>query len=355
MEMQKSGRALLEWHGQTERDLPWRGETEAYRIWISETMLQQTRVAVVAGRYVEFLRAFPDVWALARAEEQQVLGLWQGLGYYARARNLHRAAKQVCSEHGGRFPQEEAALRSLAGVGEYTACAVLSMAYGQPEAAIDANLARVISRVWELKGYVEENWAELRQLGNAWLRSCAMDCPGDFNRALMGLGAMVCTARRPDCANCPIALWCEAYAQGEQEILPEKRPKSARREEWHALGLCVCGERILVRQRPEKGMLAGMWEFPHYRMDEEETSVGNLEKALREDGFGVLSAGTEAGRSEFVFSHRVWRIRAWHFRAAQQTAAPWRWVNREELAGLPMASVMEPYRQRAMEILGKSE
>ncbi len=355
MQMEKSGAALLEWHGRTERDLPWRGETDAYRIWISETMLQQTRAAVVAKRYREFLQAFPDVFALASAPEQQVLSLWQGLGYYARARNLHKAAKQVVERHGGVFPSDEKQLRELAGIGEYTACAVLSMAYAEPEAAIDANLARVISRLWAVRGYVEDNRAELRRIGSEWLRSCAPDRPGDFNRALMGLGAMVCTARKPECENCPLAQFCEAYALGEEEILPEKRPKSVRKEENRALAICVENGRVLVRQRPENGMLGGLWEFPHYLFDEKATSVENLSAALEEDGFHQIAQNEEICRSDFVFTHRVWKLRAWAFTLEKcAVKPPYRLVDAKEMQALPMPSVMEPYRRTALGILAKN-
>ena len=349
MDMKKSGAALLKWHEKTERELPWKGETDAYRIWVSETMLQQTRAAVVAGRYREFLRAFPDVHALAAAEEQQVLAMWQGLGYYARARNLHKAARQLVERHGGVFPDDEKALRELAGVGEYTACAVLSMAYGKAEAAVDANLARVISRMFAVRGYVEDNRAHLRDLGTEWLKACASDRPGDFNRALMGVGAMVCTAKRADCDNCPLARWCGAYACGEQEILPEKRPKRARKEEWRLLAIALKDGKVLVRQRPEKGMLANLWEFPHFQADEEAISPAIGINGLKEEGFSAEQVGSEAGRSDCVFTHRVWRLRAYVF-ALKDAAVrpPYALAGPEELSRLPMGSVMEIYRQIAM-------
>lgn len=354
MDLKKSGEKLLKWHEKTERDLPWKGETDAYRIWVSETMLQQTRAAVVAGRYREFLAAFPDVQALAMADEQDVLRLWQGLGYYARARNLHKAAQQVCQRHDGVFPDDERALRELAGVGEYTACAILSMAYGRPEAAIDANLARVISRVFGIRGYVEDNRATLRQTGEQWLRACAAEKPGDFNRALMGLGALVCTAKRADCACCPLAEHCEAFAYGEQELLPEKRPKKGRKEEYRALAVAFSGEKVLVRQRPETGMLAGLWEFPHFQMEESAIDPQNGAACLREEGFEADAIGEEIARSDFVFTHRVWRLRAYQYRLKSENAAPpYRLVDRDELAALPMGSVMEPYRQIALDRMEK--
>lgn len=356
MDMKASGAALMQWHGETERDLPWKGETDAYRIWVSETMLQQTRAAAAAKRYEEFLREFPDVFALAQAEEQRVLQLWQGLGYYARARNLHKAAKQLVERHGGVFPEDEKAIRELAGIGDYTACAVLSMAYGRAVAAVDANLARVISRMFAVRGYVEDNRERLKKIGTEWLCSCAEDRPGDFNRALMGLGAMVCTAKKAECDKCPVAKWCGAYALGEQEILPEKRPKRGRKEEWHALALATDGKRMLVRQRPDKGMLAGMWEFPHYLMDEGAMGPETCAARLKEDGAEPGGAIKEGPGSEFLFTHRVWRLKAWVFRIeGWGGTGSGRMADADEIRQLPMASVMEPYRQAALEILGKEE
>ncbi|MDO4740386.1 MAG: A/G-specific adenine glycosylase [Eubacteriales bacterium] len=357
MDLQKSGAALLEWHARTERDLPWRGERDAYRIWISETMLQQTRAAVAAKRYEEFLRAFPDVFALARAPEQEVLRLWQGMGYYARARNLHKAARQLVERHGGAFPQEEKELRALAGVGEYTACAVLSMAFDRPVAAVDANLTRVLSRVFALRGGAQERGRLLRETGERWLAACAQDRPGDFNRALMGLGALLCTAKKADCAACPLAEHCAAHALGEELVLPEQPPKKPRREEWRALAILIGKNRALVRKRPARGMLAGLWEFPHFLFDEAALSPENLAAALAQEGVAARLFAQEVCRSEFTFTHRKWNIRAWR---GELTGAPpdgWLLADAQQLERLPVASVMEPYRQLALELLreGKHE
>ena len=353
--MKESGLALLDWHEKTERDLPWKGERDPYRIWVSETMLQQTRAAVAAKRYSEFLQAFPDIFALAAADEQQVLQLWQGMGYYARARNLHKAAKQLVERHAGAFPADEKQLRALAGVGEYTACAVLSMAYGQPEAAVDANLARVISRVFGVQGYVEDNRALLREIGTNWLRSCALDRPGNFNRALMGLGALVCTAKKADCESCPLAEWCEAFVHGEQELLPQKRPKAGRKEEWRILALALREDKVLVRQRPDSGMLAGLWEFPHEVFSPEHMHAENGQEFLGQEGFTAAQLSEEAlAETSFVFSHRVWRLRAWTYRLeGDEAAAPYRLADAQTLLLLPMPSVMEPYRRIALELLTK--
>ena len=351
--LRAAGEALLAWHAVTERDLPWRGETDPYRIWVSETMLQQTRAAVAAGRYREFLSAFPDVFALADAPEERVLSLWQGMGYYARARNLHRAAKVIAGRLDGAFPRDEAALRALPGVGEYTACAILSMAWGEKVPAVDANLARVISRVCGLRGFLEDNHAAIRAEGTRWLLACAAERPGDFNRALMGLGAMVCAARGPKCAACPLEKWCLARAWGEEEVLPEKRPKAPRREEWRGLALAFAGGRVLVRQRPEKGMLASLWEFPHFPLGRMGLSPEALATALAEEGVPARPVSGEAMETDFAFTHRLWHLRAWRFAVAEDCAAPtpYLFADAARLRALPMPSVMEPFRRAALEEL----
>lgn len=349
VDLSAAGEALLAWHRQTERDLPWRGERDPYRIWISETMLQQTRAAVAATRYQTFLSRFPTVFALSEASLPEVLSLWQGLGYYARARNLHKAAGQVVERHGGVFPSEESVLRALSGVGEYTACAVLSMAYDVPVPAVDANLARVLSRVFALHGFVEDNRKPLRALAQRWLLSCAASCPGDFNRALMGMGALICT-RRPRCSLCPLSPHCLACAMGEEEILPEKRPKAQKKEEYHTLCLCWQERRVLVRQRPAKGLLGGLYEFPHEAYPEALCNRKSIQSFLEDFGLTPTGSWTQAGESTFAFTHRLWHIRAWQGSIDQKVPLPpdCRFVDAEALSGLPMPSVMEPYRQAAL-------
>ena len=356
-ELRAAGEALLAWHARTERDLPWRGEEDPYRIWISETMLQQTRAAVAAGRYRAFLQAFPDVFALAAAPQERVLALWQGMGYYARARNLHRAAAVIAEQLGGVFPRDEAGLRALPGVGEYTACAILSMAWGERVPAVDANLARVISRVCGLRGFLEDNRAAIRAEGERWLLACAAGCPGDFNRACMGLGAMVCLARGPRCGACPLEAMCLARSWGEQEILPEKRPKAPRREEWRGVALAFAGGLALIRRRPDRGMLAALWEFPHFLLEERSLAQESVRAALREEGFPAEPLPGAPMATEFAFTHRLWRLRAWRFAldADEPPAPPYLLADADRLRAVPMPSVMEPYRLAALEALEKEE
>lgn len=251
------GAALLRHFDAHRRAMPWRDTADPYAIWVSEVMLQQTRVDTVRPYYERWLSRFPTVDALADAPLDEVLREWQGLGYYSRARNLHRAARLVRERHGGAVPGDPAALRELPGVGDYTAGAVASMAFGVVVPAVDGNVRRVLARVYDL---ADPRPAELRELAGALV---PLDRPGDFNQALMELGATICTPRSPDCRVCPIAEWCVARARGVQEERPA--PKRRRPVPEVVIPTAVVaradGALLLVR-RPETGLLAGLWEFP---------------------------------------------------------------------------------------------
>jgi A/G-specific adenine glycosylase len=215
---------LLAWFRQFQRDLPWRRTKDPYRIWVSEIMLQQTRVAAVIPYYERFLTRFPDVRSLAEAPQEEVLRLWSGLGYYSRARNLQKAAQQIVARHGARFPQKEKAVLALSGIGPYTAAAILSIAFGAKHAVLDGNVARVLARLGAICGDLRESqrWQSLQKTAGALLDSKS---PGDWNQAMMELGAMVCTPRSPQCLLCPVAKFCRARQSGDPESFPEKRKK----------------------------------------------------------------------------------------------------------------------------------
>jgi A/G-specific adenine glycosylase len=217
---------LLQWFGEFQRALPWRVNKDPYRVWLSEIMLQQTRVAAVIPYYENFLREFPTVRALAEASGDEVMRHWSGLGYYSRARNLQRAAQQIVAKHGGDFPSEEAAVRELAGVGDYTSAAILSIAFEQPFAVLDGNVARVIARIFAMRGDLREP-ARLRSLQTHATELLAVQAPGDWNQAMMELGATICTPRAPQCLICPVAKFCAARKQKLQEEIPQKRNKRA--------------------------------------------------------------------------------------------------------------------------------
>jgi A/G-specific adenine glycosylase len=243
--------ALLAWYGKHQRPLPWRRDRDPYRIWISEIMLQQTRVAAVVLRYQQFLERFPSLEGLASAREASVVNEWCGLGYYRRARYLHRAAKILVRERKGEFPQTAADWARLPGIGPYTAAAIASMAFGEPVAAIDGNVERVLGRVFGRR----HRRRDLREAAHELLDRAR---PGDFNQALMELGATVCLPSRPRCPDCPIRRYCSTRGRGEA-----RRPKPRRRRRKITYALVERRDRIvLVKRDRHSTLLAGMWELP---------------------------------------------------------------------------------------------
>jgi A/G-specific adenine glycosylase len=256
---------LLAWFRAHQRDLPWRRSRDPYRIWVAEVMLQQTRIAAVLPYYRRFLRRFPQVQSLARAREQEVLKLWSGLGYYSRARNLHRAAREIVARHAGKFPREvEDALR-LPGIGRYTAAAVLSIAYDAPLGVLDGNVARVLGRLGAIRGDLRapRRW---KSLESAAQRLLAPEAPGDWNQAMMELGETICTPQTPRCGACPVSRWCRAYAQGVVGEIPAPRGKRAAIRVKIAAAILVDarGRTILVRDpgAHDRALFSRMWQFP---------------------------------------------------------------------------------------------
>jgi A/G-specific adenine glycosylase len=254
-------RALLGRYDRERRSLPWRGETDPYRVLVSEVMLQQTRVETVLSYYEPWLERFPDLEALAHADEDDVLKAWEGLGYYRRARNLQRAARIARERPNAALPSTYAELRTLPGVGEYTAGAVASIAFGEPVPAADGNVRRVLSRLFDVPDPKPK-----------WLRDAAAglvdpERPGDWNQALMELGATVCTPRAPRCGVCPVVGWCRALAAGTQEERPGSVGRPAVRRATFALAVLRDGDRVLLERRPDDGLLGGMWAFPEREVE----------------------------------------------------------------------------------------
>lgn len=252
---------LLDWSKDHPRFLPWKGEPDPYRVWLSEVLLQQTRVEQGMPYYFRFLEACPDVFALADLSEQAVLKLWEGLGYYSRARNLHATAKRVAYEMGGQFPTSVEGLRALPGVGAYTAHAIASFAFGLPYAVVDGNVYRVIARIW---GYEEpintpgaKRWFD--QKAASLLDPCK---PGAYNQALMDFGATWCTPRRPKCTSCPMSFHCRAWISGKAALLPVKQPKSPKKERYFFYAIFSKGGFLYIRERTGKDVWQHLWEFP---------------------------------------------------------------------------------------------
>jgi A/G-specific adenine glycosylase len=259
-------RRLLAWYRQNKRSLPWRDHPDPYAVWVSEIMLQQTRVETVIPYFERWMAHFPDVQTLAAAREQEILTLWEGLGYYSRARNLHRAARILLDEFDAQLPADVETLRSLPGIGRYTAAAIASMAFGQNVAALDGNIRRVYARLFDIDEplgttHIEHLFWEIAE------ELLPPDHAGDYNQALMDLGASICTPRSPACERCPVNAGCAAYKHGTQNERPVPKAKKAVPHYVHAAAVIIDAERVLLAQRPRAGLLGGMWEFPNGRVD----------------------------------------------------------------------------------------
>ncbi len=286
--------ALLTWYGKHRRDLPWRHTRDPYRIWLSEIMLQQTRVAAVIEHYNRFLKRFPTVKKLAAAREASVLAQWSGLGYYRRARNLHAAAKVVVREHAGKFPrpssrrawfpQTAAELRTLPGIGRYTAAAIASIAFGEPVAVVDGNVERVISRLRGAGASGERTWAIAEEL-------LSRERPGDFNQAMMELGATVCVPGEPNCAGCPVRKFCRT--QGWHRAVG-KKARQVKREIAYALDYRM--DRVLLNQRSVKeSLMPGMWELPQVTQTASEEELFLLRHSITVTNYAVRVVRSQGG------------------------------------------------------------
>ena len=263
--------ALLAWYEAHWRDMPWRRTRDPYAIWISEIMLQQTRVDQVRPYYYRFMNRFPTVGDLGEAPLEDVLKVWEGMGYYARARNLHRAARQIAALHGGKIPDDPARISTLPGIGPYTAAAILSIAYGRDCSVVDGNVIRVLSRLFHLTDDPAASAAKKKTAGLAE-RLLLKGRAGDFNQAMMELGATVCTPRQPGCSTCPVSSLCLArQLLPDPSVLPRKQPRKQRPHHHVAAGIVRKGDEILIVRRPLEGLLGGLWEFPGGITEEEAT------------------------------------------------------------------------------------
>ncbi len=331
---------LLPWFEAHGRDMPWRLDHHPYRLLVAVIMLQQTQVATVIPYHRRFLRAFPSLRALAVAPVEDVLKLWEGLGYYSRARNLHRAAQVIMAAHGGRVPRTDRELRALPGVGAYTAAAVRSIAFDEPVAAIDGNVLRILSRVFWLPGGGREGKEKQRAEGLAQA-AVPPDHPGDYNQALMDLGAVVCTPRAPQCGVCPLGDLCRAYARGQAEGIPPRR-RAALRTVHAVAGLVRKGGKLLLAQRPREGIWGGLWELPNVELadgaDPAEAFAAYLREAL---GLQVELSDARATHTYAVTNRQVrltvlsGTVLGGRIRCREHTCARWFAPGELETVALP--------------------
>lgn len=303
--------ALLMWYQTAKRDLPWRHTNDPYCIWISEIMLQQTRVEAVKEYYHRFLEALPTLNHLANAPEEQVLKLWEGLGYYSRARNLQKAAKQIQNEFGGVFPGEFDAIRTLPGIGDYTAGAISSIAFGLPTPAVDGNVLRVLSRVLNDFSDIMDTKTKVKMTEMLKLVYPKDSC-GDITQSLMELGATVCVPNgQPKCEECPLLNLCRAKKEGTTEQLPVKTAKTKRKTEKKTVFLIQCGKEYAIRKRTQKGLLSGMWELPN--------EEGHLTEKQVKKQFPNAASIQKLKFHRHIFTHIEWELEGYHIIVAEKT------------------------------------
>lgn len=300
---------LINWFEKEQRDLPWRKDQDPYKVWVSEIMLQQTRVDTVIPYFNNFISTFPTIEDLAQADEEKVLKAWEGLGYYSRVRNLQAAVKEVAEQYNGQVPSTVEEISSLKGVGPYTTGAILSIAYGIPEPAVDGNVMRVLSRILSIWDDIAK--PKTRQLFEYIVREIiSKENPSAFNQALMELGALICIPSNPACLLCPVQEHCKAFAEGVQKELPVKSKKKAPKAiSIAAVVLKNENDQFLIHKRPSKGLLANLWEFPnHETVSELFTQKEQLTEFLKSDYDIEATIGEAFTTIQHVFSHLVWNI-----------------------------------------------
>ncbi len=369
---------LLSWYDTAGRDLPWRCTKNPYLIWLSEIMLQQTQVTTVKTYYHRFITAWPTLSALAAAAETDILKAWEGLGYYSRARNLLKTARLVAEQYGGQFPENYQALLKLPGIGEYTAGALMSIAFNQPYPAVDGNVVRVSARL--AAAHLSNQKPHNRKKVTAFIRELMpVDRPGDFNEALMDLGATLCVPAAPHCEICPLSGICQAYLTNRVSLFPVSRQRRLPREEKHIVLLTTKGDRVLVHQKTGQGLLAGLYCFDWLKITKNEQKTDEHNRIDHQVSFQIKPAPDDPvqiemspeqvigqlrlifpdagiidlGRHRHVFTHIRWYLHGFlidqPYNRDQDTpkdpAADF-WADEQQLQALPIARALEIYRQR---------
>lgn len=337
--------SLMQWYERNARELPWRSRQSPYQTWVSEIMLQQTQVDTVIPYFEKWMARFPDIETLASADEQEVLSLWEGLGYYSRARNLHHAARIVVNELEGQIPQTRNGLQNLPGIGPYTSAAIASIAFGVDAAALDGNIRRVLSRLFDIREPARSTEGEkkLEALADAYLPKGQA---GAYNQALMDLGATICTPKKPECDRCPIAEDCIALMLGVQEERPVKLPRKNVPHLTVTAAVIRRDGRVLLAQRPRHGLLGGLWEFPGGTLEEKDADLHScLRREIREELGVDIQVGAPFGEYQHAYTH--FKISLYAFlcelplsvqpqNLANDDLA---WVRLEELPAYPMGNV----------------
>lgn len=343
---------LLKWYRQHKRDLPWRQTQDPYRILISEVMLQQTQVQTVIPYYHRFIKTFPSFKALANASEHAVLKLWEGLGYYSRARNLHKLAKKVCELHEENLPSNYEELISLPGIGRYTAGAILSIAFDKPFPLLDGNVQRVFARLYA----IDDNLREPQTIQKLWTLSEELldrQSPGDYNQALMELGATICIPKNPKCLICPIQRYCKAFATGQQNILPVK--SKAKPIPHYHIGAGVIWKKgeILISQRPSKGLLGGLWEFAGGKQETGESITDCVQREIKEELGISVKVQSEIATVDHAYTHFKITLHAHECKYISGTpktigCQDWKWIKPHELRDYAFPSANQPIIEKIL-------
>lgn len=337
------GRLLLTWYKTNARSLPWRGHPDPYAVWVSEIMLQQTRVDTVIPYFQKWMQTFPDIRSLAEAEEDQVLKQWEGLGYYSRARTLQKAARVLVEKFSGKLPEETSILEKLPGIGPYTAAAISSIAFGRDEAVVDGNVKRVLARVCNYSKPVNipASQSELRRMAQDLLPAGKA---GDYNQAIMDLGATLCTPRAPKCESCPVQTVCAAASLKIQSTLPVMIKKPAIPHWIVTAAVLKRDGKVLIAKRPGNGLLGGLWEFPGGKVEAGETREQSLEREIMEELGSRIQVGDLMGEYRHAYTH--YRVTLYAFHSTLIGAEPQpiqpsgiRWVKVSELDQYPMGKI----------------
>ncbi|MAL18831.1 MAG: A/G-specific adenine glycosylase [Balneola sp.] len=342
---------MLNWYEDHKRQMPWRGEADPYKIWVSEIMLQQTRVEQATPYFKNFISLFPTVFDLAEAEQQKVLKAWEGLGYYSRARNLHSAAKTVVEEYNGKLPETYDEIIKLKGIGPYTAAAVTSIAFNKPNAVVDGNVIRVLTRYFGIEDDVRSSKTKNRVQDFAD-ELIDKENPASFNQGMMELGSIVCKPSNPDCMECPVQSGCVATKMAKTDTIPYKSP--AKKKPHHTIGVGIIeGEdgKLLIALRPENAMLGGLWEFPGGKQEEGEEIHKTVERELKEELGVEVKAFKELMSLKHTYSHFSITLHAWMCKLVSGTPQPKssqeiRWVEREELEKYPFPKANKVLTER---------
>lgn len=339
--------ALLEWFRRYARRLPWRKSRDPYAVWVSEVMLQQTQVATVIPYYHRFLEAFPALADLARAPLDRVLKLWSGLGYYRRARHLHNAARELVQRFGGVFPQDYEQIRSLPGIGDYTARAVLSIAFNQPYTLLDGNVARILSRLGALQGNLHQlGFRRVVQAQLALLLS--RRSPGAFNQSLMELGQTICLPRAPRCAACPLRRWCRGYKSGKPELYPQPRPRRPAESHYLAAAILRRGARVAMVRGLDEGLLDDLWNFPSAFGRSCAEALANLRNKLATFGSASVASSDPIAQLNHRITYRAIRVHA--YPAEIPPTLRQRGLRWFPISSMPQAAISQLARKIAQEV-----